>query len=104
MKNDETMKCLDLTLLTPEENLACDEALLDCIARAIARGDTVSAARKGPTNAHAIARTLPGFPAALAAARKFWTSLERLEEAGKLVREQYVTAGNRRGERWCVPA
>jgi len=23
------MKCLDLTLLTPEENLACDEALLD---------------------------------------------------------------------------
>jgi hypothetical protein len=80
-----------------------DDVLLHCMTAAICRGDIISTARTGPGNAHAHARELPGFPAVLASPRRFWAAVGRLEQDGKILRENYTNAARKSRQRWTTP-
>jgi hypothetical protein len=79
-----------------------DGALLECLARAIADGELISTARTGPTNAHSIARSLPGFPENLRDANAFWAAVGRLYSAGKIRRESYKNEQRKPREKWVI--
>jgi len=86
---------------------ASDDAhVLAAIAQALGGGWSLSAAQKGPKLAHHVLAEMPTLPTHLREnSKRISASIVRLSLAGKIVREEFATAGKRTGERWVlVPA
>lgn len=83
-------------------NSVDDAALFACLAAAVAAGESIRTGQAGPGNAHSVAKHLPGFPAGLRRADRFWAALGRLASAGAIVREQYQDKNRKHKERWRI--
>jgi RecA-family ATPase len=80
-----------------------DAHVLSAIEQALGGGWTLSAAQKGPKLAHHVLSDMPILPKHLREnSKRISAAIVRLSLAGKIVREEYATAGKRTGERWVL--